>query len=124
MLACCAEGPGFELRMGSPRIFKIEQTIYTVLTYIYRPTQQQKLSSLWIACNIRLVGALYSAFCAEASACPWTSPNKVGMYQTPSLTILSLHLTLAAGHINRLNLRSVSLRQYKTQLKSTTIFIR
>ena len=37
---------------------------------------QQKLSSLSIAHNIKLEGALYSVFCAEASKRPWTSLNE------------------------------------------------
>ena len=36
---------------------------------------QQKLSSLLIACDVRLEGALYSVFYAEASKRPWTSLN-------------------------------------------------
>ena len=39
--ACGTEGPGFEPRFGSPRIFKID-------------LHQQKLSSLSIACDIKL----------------------------------------------------------------------
>ena len=57
--ACCAEdggsNPGKE-----PKIFNIV-------------FHQQKLSSLWIACDIKLEGALYSVFYAEASKRPWTS---------------------------------------------------
>ena len=45
--------------VGSPRILKID-------------FHQQKLSSLLIACNIKLEGALYSVFYAEASKRPWT----------------------------------------------------
>ena len=51
--------PGFKPRMRSPRIFKIG-------------FHQQKLS---IACNVKLQGALYSVFYAEASKRPWTSLN-------------------------------------------------
>ena len=54
MPACCFEGPGFEPRVGSPRIFKID-------------FHQQKLSSLSIACDVKLKGALYAVFYAEAS---------------------------------------------------------
>ena len=45
MPACWAEGGGFEARMARPRIFSIF-------------FHQQKLSSLSIACNIKLEGAL------------------------------------------------------------------
>ena len=54
---------GFKPGAGSPRIFN---TIF----------HQQKLSSLSIACNIKLEGALYSVFYAEASKRPWTSLNE------------------------------------------------
>ena len=37
---------------------------------------QQKLSSLWIARHIKLYCALYSVFCAEASARPGTYLNE------------------------------------------------
>ena len=37
---------------------------------------QQKLSSLLIACDIKLEGALYLVFYAEASKRPWTSLNE------------------------------------------------
>ena len=37
---------------------------------------QQKLSSLSIACDVKLGGALYSVFYAEASKRPWTSLNE------------------------------------------------
>ena len=47
------EGPEFNPRVGSPKIFKID-------------FYQQKLSSLLIACNAKLEGALYSVFYAEA----------------------------------------------------------
>ena len=47
--ACCTEGLGSKPRVGSPRIFKIG-------------FNQQKLSSLLIACDIKLEGALHSAF--------------------------------------------------------------
>ena len=59
---CCAEGLGSNPRVGSPRIFKID-------------FHQQKLSSLLIACDAKLEGALYSVFYAEASKRPWTSLN-------------------------------------------------
>ena len=55
---------------------------------------QQKLSSLSIACDIKLEGALYSVFYAEASKRPWASRNEWGMCQTPSLRISSLRLPL------------------------------
>ena len=62
MLACCAEG-GFKPWMGNLRIFNI----------IFH---QQKLSSLSIAYDIKLEGALCSVFYAEASKRPWTSLNE------------------------------------------------
>ena len=55
--ACCAEDPGFEPRMESPRIFKDD-------------FHHQKLSSLSIARKIKHEGALYLAFFAEASKDP------------------------------------------------------
>ena len=81
--------------MGSPRIFKID-------------FRQQKLSSLSIACDIKLEGALYSVFYSEASERPWTSLNEYCMCQTPSLIISLLRLPLAAAHINWLYLFQVS----------------
>ena len=45
---------------------------------------------LSIACDVKLEGALYSVFYAEASKRPWTSLNEKGMYQTPSLLIIHL----------------------------------
>ena len=55
--ACCAEGGGSNPGWGSPRIFN---TVF----------HQQKLSSLSIACDVKLKGALYSVFYAEASKRP------------------------------------------------------
>ena len=60
VVACCAEGHGCNPRVGSPRIFKID-------------FHQQKLSSLSIACDIKLEGALYSVFYAKASKILWIS---------------------------------------------------
>ena len=48
---------GFKPGLGSPRIFKIG-------------FHQQKLSSLSVACDVKLEGALYSVFCVEASKTP------------------------------------------------------
>ena len=45
MPACCIEGPGFRPRVWSTRISKID-------------FHQQKLSSLWFACDVKLEGAL------------------------------------------------------------------
>ena len=53
---------GFKPGVGSPIIFN---TVF----------HQQKLSSLSIACDVKLEGALYSVFSAEASKRPWTSLN-------------------------------------------------
>ena len=61
--ACCTEGHGFKPQVGSLRTFNIG-------------FHQQKLSSLSIACDIKLEGALYSVFYAEASKRPWTSLNE------------------------------------------------
>ena len=63
LLACYTEGPGFKPWMGSPRIFKND-------------FDQEKLSSLLIACDVQIEGALYSMFYAEASKRPWTSLNE------------------------------------------------
>ena len=54
MFVCfsCAEGPGFEPRVGSSRTFKID-------------FHQQKLSSLLITCDVKLKGAFYSLYCAK-----------------------------------------------------------
>ena len=63
--ACCVAGLGFKPRVGSQRIFTID-------------FHQQKLSSLAIACNVKLERALYlvfGQFYAEASKEPWTSLN-------------------------------------------------
>ena len=54
---------GSNPQMGSPRIFEINFHL-------------QKLSNLSIACDIKLEGALYSVFYAEASKRPWTSLNE------------------------------------------------
>ena len=54
----CAEGPGLEPRMGSPRIFKLD-------------FRQQKLSSLSLTCDVELEGALYSELYVGATS--WTS---------------------------------------------------
>ena len=62
MLACCAEG-GFKPWMGNLRIFNIV-------------FHQQKLSSLSIACEIKLEGVLYFVFYAETSKRPLTSLNE------------------------------------------------
>ena len=51
----CAEGRWFESWVESLRIFNFHQ---------------QKLSSLSIACDIKIEGGLYSAFFAEASKGP------------------------------------------------------
>ena len=95
MPACYAEGPGFKPRVASPIIFKTG-------------FHQQKLSNLSIACGIKLQGALYSAFFAEANKRSWTSFNVQDICQTPSLIISSLYLPLAAGYISRLCFRSVA----------------
>ena len=58
-----AEGPGLKTWVVSQRVFKMD-------------FHQQKLSSLSIACNVKLEGALYSVFYAEASKRHWTSRNK------------------------------------------------
>ena len=108
MPACYTEGPGFKPLLGSPIIFKID-------------FHQHKLSSLFIARNIRQEGALCSVFCADASKRPWTSLNYYGMCQTPSLITLSLRLPLAAGHISWLSLRSIALSQYNTTNGSSHI---
>ena len=63
MPACCAEGPGFEPRVGSPTIFKMD-------------FHQQKLSSLSIAYDIKVEDAFYSVFYAQAGEKPGTSLNE------------------------------------------------
>ena len=63
MPACCAEGVGSNLGWGAQEFSKI------VL-------HQQKLSSLSIACNIKLEDALFSALYAEASKRPGTFLNE------------------------------------------------
>ena len=60
MLACCAEGLGSNPRWGAQKFFKIG-------------SHQQKLSSLSIACEVKLEGALYLMFYAEASYRPLAS---------------------------------------------------
>ena len=55
IVACCAEGPRFEPKVGSPRIFKI---------------YQNELICMSIACDVELEGALYSVYYAEASKRP------------------------------------------------------
>ena len=55
--ACCTKGVRLNPRVESPGIFKID-------------FHQQKFSSLLIACDIKLEGALYSVFYAETSASP------------------------------------------------------
>ena len=86
---------GVQTHDGEPKIFNIV-------------FHQQKLSSLSIACDIKLEGALYSVFYSEASERPWTSLNEYCMCQTPSLIISLLRLPLAAAHINWLYLFQVS----------------
>ena len=54
---------GVQTTDGEPEIFN---TVF----------HQQKLSSLSIACGVKLEGALYSVFYAEASKRPWTSLNE------------------------------------------------
>ena len=54
---CCVEGSEFNPGVESPRIFKID-------------FHEQKLSSLSIACDVKLEGTLYSVFYAEASKDP------------------------------------------------------
>ena len=65
--------------MGEPRIFN---TVF----------HQQKLSSLSIAHNIKLEGALYSVFYAEASERLSTSLNEQGVCLTPSLLVIHVIL--------------------------------
>ena len=87
MLAYGAEGGG-STAMGNPRIFNIV-------------FHQQKLSSLSIACDIKLKGALYSVFYAETSKRSWTSLYEYGMCQTPILIISSLRLPLASDQYHQ-----------------------
>ena len=79
-------------RMGSPRIFKIGFHLH-------------KLHSLSIICDVKLEGALYSVFYAEASKRLWTSLNEQGMCQNLSLIIASMGLPLAASHMHQLSFR-------------------
>ena len=98
--ACCATGPDFNIRVGCPRIFKID-------------FHQQKLSRLSTTCKIKWEVLLYSVFWAGANKRPWTSLNEQGMRKIPSLIISSVCLPLVANHVSWLNFRSVALRLYK-----------
>ena len=98
--ACCTECLEFKLWLGSPRIFKID-------------FHQLKLSSVLIECDIKLGGAFYSVFHAEASkdpGHPWT--NRVNA-RLPAYNP-SLRLPLAAGHTSWLSIRPEALRQWNT----------
>ena len=77
VLARFTEGFEFEPRVGSTIISKID-------------FPQHKLSSQSIAFDIKLEGALYSVFYAEACKIPWISLNKWSMCQTPKLVIIYL----------------------------------
>ena len=62
-MPACALKTGVQSPGGKPKIFNIV-------------FHQQKLSSLSFRCDVKLEGALYSVFYAEASKRPWTSLNE------------------------------------------------